>query len=493
MENETMKKWRVNWRGCGCGHSVYIYLFSLYPILFLYQQNISEVAFRVILPPMALAIALTMALWLCLKPVVKNWEKRALVIFLILLLFFYYQLIHDALAEVIGRLGKPLSALPPALAIGAGAALAVFWILRSKRSFSAPGNILTVILLALLAWNVGGILLYHVRNANVKNARIFLQKKETRVPAPASSKPDIYCFFIDEFASLETIASIFHYDNSAFAERMRAAGFFIAELSRSFYVWTPEAIASVLNMGKLPAKTDPALLIRQNKVSRFLKEQGYSIVDFPYEGLTALDDSQQHYFYAQERASVFFNDFYRTLAEMSILYPLVEKWQKDDDKYALFFRRRVLYVFEQMPAIVKLAGPKFVLVHLFSPHAPFVFDQEGGVVPAEHAIDYSVRKYYLEQYLYISRRLAETMEMILKNSAAPPIIVVQSDHGYRGSFRKPFLQVVPEAEKRKIFLSLNLPGYPYAKLDAALSPLNVFRLILNRYFGQNLALAPARE
>lgn len=475
------------------GHPVSIYLFAVYPILFLYYQNIKEVAFGKILPPMALALAATMVLWFCLKPVVKNREKRALVVFFILLLFFYYQLLHDALVEVIGRAGKPLSSLPPALAIGAGATLAVFWILRSKHSFRATGRILTVIMLALLAWNVGGILIFHVRNLDVKNARAFLGKKETLLPAPSSAKPDIYCFFVDEFASLETIAGIFHYDNSAFAERMRAAGFFIADQSRSSSIWTPEAIASVLNMEKVPAKTDPALLIRQNRISRFLKEQGYTIVDFPYEGLTALDDSQQHYFYDQERASIFFNDFYRTLAEMSILYPLVEKWQKGDDKYSLFFRRRVLYVFEQMPAIVKLAGPKFVLVHLFSPHAPFVFDRQGGAVAAEHATDYSERKYYLDQYLYISRRLAETVEMILKNSATPPIIIVQSDHGYRGSFRKPLLHIVPEAEKRKIFLSLHLPGYPYATLDAALAPTQVFRLILNRYFGQNLAEAPIRD
>jgi hypothetical protein len=487
-----MGKRRVSWGRIWDAPPAYVFLFPLYPVLFLYYQNIREVAFIKILPPMALALALAAALWLGLRPIVTDREKRGAVVFLLLLLFFYFKLILDALASAISQMGRPFSALPPAVALGAFAALAVFCILRSKRPLGAAGKILSAITLALLAWNVGGIVVFHARRLDIHNARAFLQKGETRLPvAPAAAKPDIYCFFVDEFASLDTIADLFHHDNSAFAERMRAAGFFIAEQSRSLYAWTPEAIASVLNMEPLPAKTDPALLIRQNKVSRFLKELGYAIVDFPYEGLTALDDSQRHYAYDQERASVFFNDFYRTLAEMSLLYPLVEKWQGDDARYALYFRKRVLYVFEQMPGVVTLPGPKFVLVHLFSPHAPFVFDKDGGVVPPERATDYSERKYYLEQYLYIGRRLAETVEMILKNSSSPPIIIVQSDHGYRGSIRKPFLHVVSEAEKRKIFLALHLPGYPQARLGSALAPTQVFRLILNHYFGQSLAGAPS--
>jgi len=343
-----------------------------------------------------------------------------------------------------------------------------------------------VVILMLLAWNIGGILIYHIRNVNSKNARFFLKKTELINASSTILKPDIYCFFLDEFASLETIKDIFHYDNSTFAERLRAAGFFIAQKSRGVYVWTPEAIAAVLNMEKVPEKTDPGILIKQNKVTRFLKKQGYKIYDFPYGGLTALADAEKHFYYSPKNASIFFNDFYKTLIDMSVFYSLAENWQKNEDKYSFFSRKRVLYVFEQMPAIVKMAGPKFVLVHLFSPHAPFVFNKEGGEVAPENYIDFSDRKYYLEQYLYISRRMAETMEMILKESATPPIIIALSDHGYRGSFRKPLLHIVSNTEKRKIFLSLFLPGYSHTRLAPTLSPLNVFRIILNHYFGQRL-------
>ncbi len=113
-----------------------------------------------------------------------------------------------------------------------------------------------------------------------------------------------------------------------------------------------------------------------------------------------------------------------------------------------------------MPAVARRPGPKFVLVHLYSPHVPFVFNRDGGAVPPEHSLDYAQRKYYLEQYLYISRRVTGMAEAILKESASPPIVLILSDHGYRGSFRKPLLHVVPLAGKRKVFLAMHLPGYP---------------------------------
>jgi hypothetical protein len=477
-----MLKNRLDWQGYLKTNSIYIYFFAVYPILFLYYQNIGEVAFGKILCPMAIAVAGTMILWLCLRPIFKNKGKRALVILLILLVIFYYKFLFDLFNEIIGPFSHLLSIIFIFVFLG----FLFFRIHKSKYSFITISKILNAIMLMLLAWNIGGILIYHIRNVNVTNARFYLKKTEFLKPSPTSVKPDIYYFILDEFASLEELNDIFHYDNSKFAERLQAAGFFIAPKSRGFYVWTPEAIAADLNMEKVPEKTDPSVLIKQNKVTRFLKKQGYKIYDFPYEGLTALADSEKHFSYAQESASIIFDDFYKTLIEMSVFYALAENWQNDEDKYSLFFRKRILYVFEQMPAIVKMAGPKFILVHLFSPHAPFVFNKEGGVVAPEHCTDYSDRKYYLEQYLYISRRIAETMEMILKESATPPIIIAKSDHGYRGSFRKPFLQIVPDSEKRKIFLSLYLPGYPYAQLDPALSPPNIFRLILNHYFGQNL-------
>jgi hypothetical protein len=474
-----MKIHGARWIGGGTFSNGYIYLFAIYPVIFLYRQNVGEVRCRTILMPMAVCLALTWLLWLGLGFIYKKAEKRALAVFLLQVPLFYYKLIHDLLDEVLGW--------SPTIIIAGLFIVLLAAVGRSKRSLAHSGRVLSLILLLLLAWNAAAIAVHHLGHAGAKKARAFLRAAPPPKPAGSSSKPDIYLFIVDEFASLDTIESVFGHDHSAFVRRLQNAGFFIARESRGLYVWTPEAVAAVLNMEAVPKKAAAGMLIKKNRVTRLLREQGYRIFDFPYEDLTALDGAERHFYHAPERDSFLFNDFYRTLVEMSPFFSCVEKWRNDERQYARFFRQRILHVFETMPALVTLRGPKFVLVHLFSPHAPFVFDRRGGPVPPRHQLDYSVRTYYLDQYLYISQRLAETAEMILRRSTTAPVIIIMSDHGYRGSIRKPFVHVVSAEEKRKIFLALLLPGFPAEGLRSDMSPLNVFRLVFNHYFGLDLA------
>lgn len=472
------------------GRHLYVFLFSLYPVLLLYQQNMGEAAIGRTLYPLLVSLMLAVLLWLGLWPIFADGDKRAVALLVILLPAFYYKLLHDALAASLEPLLR--SAAPPVshLLLVASVAAVLFLLRRSRRSLAGANRVMGAIACLLLAWSLGAIAIHHARGAGARSARRVLAEDGFVTPPATAGRPDIYCIFLDEFAGLESMNTLFHYDNSPFAERLRRAGFFVAEKSRSLHELTGPAIASVLNMERTPAGGDARLLVQQNKIARFLSGNGYAIYDFPYLDFAVQKLAREHFFYPLTRESIFFDDFTKALFDMSVLYPLAANWQKDEERYLSYIRRQVLYVFEKMPAVAQRPGPKFVLVHLYSPHAPFLFASDGGAVPAEHSLDYSRRKYYLEQYMYISRRAAEMVEAILKVSASPPVIILQSDHGYRGSFRKPLHHVVPPEEKRKIFLALHLPGYDLSQLDPALSPVNAFRLILNHYFGQRLPLAP---
>ncbi len=470
------------------GRHLYVFLFALYPILLLYHQNLSEATFGRMLYPMLFALAFAAVLWLGLRFLFADRERRAVAIFIILLLVFYYKLIHDVIAGGLEPLLRLTAPLFSHILLLASMAAGLFLINRSKRSFIDANRILGTITCVLMVWSLGAIVLHHARDASGRDASLLLQKSEFQQPVTTTGKPDIYCIFLDEFASLESMKNLFHYDNSPFAERLRSSGFFIAERSRSLHILTSHAMASVLNMERTPPHSNATLRVQQNKVACFLSENGYTIYDFPYRNFAVQKLARKHFSYPLTSESIFFDDFYKALFDMSALYPLSENWQKDEDQYLSYSRKQVLYVFEQIPAVVKKPGPKFVLIHLYTPHAPFLFDKNGGSVPPEHSLDYSQRKYYLEQYQYISRRAAEMVEDILKGSTVPPVIILQSDHGYRGSFRKPLHHVVPQEEKHKIFLAMHMPGYDHSRLDAALSPVNVFRIILNHYFGQRLPL-----
>jgi hypothetical protein len=133
-------------------------------------------------------------------------------------------------------------------------------------------------------------------------------------------------------------------------------------------------------------------------------------------------------------------------------------------------------------------GPKFVFIHLFSPHEPFVFTSDGGSGDPGLIWDHSDPRRYLAQYEYVNRRILETVDFILKRSQRPPVILLQSDHGYRGSRRRD--NPVPRAEMFCVLNAVHLPGTPPEKIDPFLSPRNNFRLVFNLYFGGRFPLLP---
>jgi hypothetical protein len=467
---------------------LHVLLFAVYPVVLLYQQNMAETAPAQALAPLRVVLAVAAGVWLLLTPVFADREKRAVAAAAVLVTAFYYRLLQGALAGWLALLAPAAAPLLAHLALLAllGAALVAAG--RARRSLAGANRLLTLVVCALLAWSLAAVVLHHARGAGRRPAQRVLSMAEFRTPPATAPRPDIYCIFLDEFASLQSARDLFAYDNEPFAERLRRSGFFVARDSRSLHEVTGPAMASVLNMEPTPAGSDPALLVRENRVARFLSENGYAVYDFPYRGFAVQKLAREHFAHTLANESLLFDDFVKALFDMSVLYPLSESWQKDEGRYLSFIRRHVLYVFEELPKVARRPGPKFVLVHLYSPHAPFLFDRDGGPVPAQHSLDYSQRRYYLEQYRFVSRRIAETVEKVLAASPAPPVIVLQSDHGYRGSFRKPLHHVVPAADKRKIFLALLLPGRDTSGLDPALSPADVFRVILNGYLGQRLPL-----
>jgi len=70
------------------------------------------------------------------------------------------------------------------------------------------------------------------------------------------------------------------------------------------------------------------------------------------------------------------------------------------------------------------------------------------------------------------------VDEILKNSAQPPIIIIQGDHGLQYYNPFPILNVY------------YLPDNGSQDLYPTISPINSFAVIFNHYFGAQLALKP---
>ena len=70
-------------------------------------------------------------------------------------------------------------------------------------------------------------------------------------------------------------------------------------------------------------------------------------------------------------------------------------------------------------------------------------------------------------------RVLEAIDTIVANSETPPIIIIQGDHG-------PWLQ--PKDKRFWNLTAINFPDHQ-DKLYSTITPVNIFRLVFNTYFG----------
>jgi hypothetical protein len=469
----------------------YPFLFALYPVLFLYRHNIREVSLARVFPALAVALAIAAVFWLLSGWLVCAPGKRSLLLFLFLLLFHFYGMVYGWIAVLLPDDSLPLLSHAVAFVLPGGLWFFLSWaVVRSARDLRIFNRGLRLAVIFLLAWNVTGILIHHgqslagrLRMTRTGNAGAAAKPDRRMV------RPDIYLFVLDEFASLESALSLFGYDNSRFAARLRQQGFFVAQGSRSRFHITELAIADILNLGEIDAEKDPYPLIRRNAIAAQLKRRGYRIIEFPLQPAMFMEEADQRFYYSPRQISIFFDDFYRVLFERSLLRILPDRWRRQNPDAARYYRERVLRVFEKLPPLIKSPGPKFIYVHLYCPHEPFVFGARGEATEKSRFWSHADPRSYLQQYMFVSFKIAQTVARILQDSPTAPVIVLLSDHGYRGSRgRTKQGRQVPWDEMFKVFNALYLPGMEPRQIDPQLAPRNDFRLIFNRYFALPLPL-----
>jgi hypothetical protein len=132
-----------------------------------------------------------------------------------------------------------------------------------------------------------------------------------------------------------------------------------------------------------------------------------------------------------------------------------------------------------------MPGPKFVFMHIISPHEPFVFGPDGTPIDPLPFMDknqlYTQDEYiqgYREQVPFVNMELEKMITTLITKSTRPPVIVLQTDTG-------PLFTTGPDMFK--ILNAYYMPGHT-GQLYPGISPINTFRVVFNAYLGTDLPL-----
>jgi hypothetical protein len=110
--------------------------------------------------------------------------------------------------------------------------------------------------------------------------------------------------------------------------------------------------------------------------------------------------------------------------------------------------------------------------------------------------DHSQKNYiagYRRQIQHVNRLVIETLDAILQRSTAPPIIILQGDHGPGAYLHWGSLENTFPAERFGILNAYYFPDRDYSLLSPSISPVNSFRVLFNQFFGADYELLPDRH
>jgi hypothetical protein len=324
------------------------------------------------------------------------------------------------------------------------------------------------------------------------------------------NKPDIYYIIPDGYGSQSMLQEIHGYDNAEFIQALEARGFFIAPDSKSNYHRSILSISSTLNMQYLDSLYDTfgdsnlwwpmAQTLSNNYTQQMLKTQGYQMANVASGwDFTTFPNAD----YYKQPHVITLNTFEKLFIQRTALASLgIFDWNNaiSFPNYSMH-RKVVLYAFEQLHEIPDIPGPKFVFVHIMSPHTPFIFDSKGNYLPPDYPFTFSDtgeflgtpsehREGYLEQLQFINTQILAAVDAILQKSPHPPIIIIQGDHGpsvfvdYH-SVEKACLQ-----ERYSILNAYHFPSVSSEEIPEDISPVNTFRFIFNHYFDAELEILP---
>ncbi|RPI94418.1 MAG: hypothetical protein EHM40_06605 [Chloroflexi bacterium] len=463
---------------------LYPILFSIFPVLSLAAYNIDEISLDVALRPLLVFLFSGVLLFGLAKWILRDWHRAALAVLAILFLFFTYGQVYNTLEDV--TFGDMSIFRHRTLLPLLGILLAAFLYFVARR-LAQPGTFtfwLNLLSIFLLIYPTSRIFLHALQQTSADRS---VQAASSQVAANAD-RPDIYYIILDGYGREDVLQSLLGYDNREFLESLRQRGFYVADCSQSNYAYTDFSLASSLNYDYVNdlGRSERIAFLKHSAIRSFFETNGYKIVAFPTGwAFTEWEDADLYLDFEHPVTSL--TEFESLILDTTVLR-VVSDFQspgQGDASHKDLRRLRVFSLLENIKKLPETEADLFVFAHLVVPHFPYTFGPDGEV-PAYQGKDATYEETaaaYVDQVRFLNKEILNVVDVLIRDSAVPPVIIIQGDHG-------PLPDLAEEPSLRMPILNAYyLPGTRVEQvLYPSITPVNSFRVVLNSYFGQSLPL-----
>lgn len=491
-------------------------LFSIFPIIFIFSENIHLLPITEIFFPIIFMVSLTILTLFLIGKKMQNKNKLALIISLLIIIFFsyghFYNILNDSEFES-SEISRHRYLLIPFFGVSV---LGTIYFLKSKRKFNNLTTItngISVSIIVLISINITT----DVSNGNFFGSpelgnderwfgvgapkqsemkEIFEDKNENYINEEwkdVKYNPDIYYIIADEYPGNYGLKEFFNYDNANFIKFLEKNNFNVINNSSANYPSTIQSLSSSLNMEYLDVLTEEVdinsknyhtlnKLLSDNIVMEKFVSQGYSVINvgalWGPNGEFKNTSSNLCEFKEVNRDSLL-----QELLEKTMISYLYEK------HFEQLRRDQIICTFNEIQELSeKNVKPKFVFIHILSPHAPYIFGPNGeNVSPINSSDIVDNRNAHVNQVKFMNKNFYELIPKLLE-SDKKPIIILQGDtgSGFGINSKNPTNPMMKE--RMSNLNAIYFPDNNYDSVYDGMTPVNTFRIVFNEFFNEDYTL-----
>ena len=505
-------------------NNIHPFLFAIFPVMFLYSENIHLLPITEIILPSVIVVGLSTIAYFSMSFILKNKIKAAFLVTLFLIIFFSYGHIYNIINAAdldnfdISRHRYLLIIFSASLIFG------IIYFLKTKRKLDNINTITNVISCAII-----GIILFNV-SVDVTQDNFFGSAKlsenekylgvgidKTQFDSSFSSSiqdekliqknlddasnrpPDIYYIILDEYGSNNALEKFFEYDNSEFTSFLEENGFFVVSESYANYPTTLQSLSASLNMEYVNYLTEKVgiesknfrmlnQILSDNKVMQKLHVEGYNIINMgslwgPNNGFKHVNAN------VCEFKEINRDSLLRELLQTSMISYLQEMWTYEVS------RDRVSCIFDELSTLdQEYSNPKFVFAHIMLPHGPYIFGPNGEAVTPHTPLDnkpWDPKKAHIDQIKFANKQILILIDTLLSQNNNS-IMIIQGDTGstFSGDWDNPSEDLI--IERMSNLNAIYFPNGNYEAFSEYATPVNSFRIIFNEFFDANYTLLEDR-